>query len=198
MIRGIGWRRSVAVITAGACMTLVGCGGDDDEPPDSGLPSESKTTPTDPTGPTSEAPPTPPAEPDNIDNTSPAAARAFARHVVDLINYMNRTADWQPFQAVSNPACQACENLIKNAEARARAGARVEGGSASIVGLRYLRPRPADQPALDITLRFAASEIFQDDGTKPTKVRARETDLLWSLEYDETGGWEVASMEGVQ
>jgi Family of unknown function (DUF6318) len=198
MTRRVGWRRYAAAISVVACVTLVGCGGNDGDLPDSGLPSDHRSAPTDTTSPTSRSSPSPPAEPDNIDNTSPAAAKAFARYVVDLINYMNRTADWQPFLRISNPSCQACENLIKNAKARAKAGTRVEGGAASIVGLRYLRPRPADRPTLDITLRFAASQVFQDDKTRSEKVKATQTDLLWSLEYREAGGWEITRMEGVQ
>ena len=196
----IGWRRGVAALAALACLGLVGCdSGDAGGTSDSGLPSADETTassePTsDGTDKPAEPPPTLPARARGL---SPAAAKAFARHVVDLINYSTKTADWHALQEVSLPGCFACENLIKNAKARSRIGTRVEGGLASIVYIRYLRPRPPQSPALDILIKFSEARIFVGGKSKPKRVAPTQANLVWYLKYTKSNTWKLAHMEMV-
>jgi hypothetical protein len=192
MIRSIGRRQSVAAITAAACMALVGCGADGDEPVDSGLPSDSKTTPTATTSPASESSPTPPAEPDNIDNTSPAAAKAFARHVVDLINYSGTTQDIAPLRAVFASSCKVCDAGLKGMEEVIKEGARVKGGKWSVKYLRYYPGSPREAPLIDIIIKATTERIFHPDRSKPDVNPGFRSNYTWKLQYSKKLGWQLS------
>lgn len=198
MNRCIRWRQSAIAIAAAACISLVGCGGNDEDPPDSGLPSESKTTPTDATRPTSGSSAMPPAEPEIIDNTSPAAAKAFARHVVDLINYANSTLDAAPFADVIGSSCSVCKGAIESANMLAAEGdVRVEGGHWSVKYLRYVPGRPRQIPAIDIVIQASDARIYHPNHARPEAVPGFNKDFIWTLSFTRQDGWELADWEGV-
>jgi hypothetical protein len=194
MIRGIGWRRSIAAISACATMTLVGCGGDDEDPPDSGLPSDGKTTPTDSASPTSGSSPTPPSEPENIDNTSPAAAKAFARHVVNLFNYAKSTLDTKPLEAAFGAGCSVCASGIDNLQRLSRAGARIDGGLWEVEYLRYVPDRPPAEPLIDIVIRAGDERVVQPNQKADTNP-GYQSGYLWHLRFSRGSGWSLVDWD---
>ena len=65
------------------------------------LPSESTAATPTPTG--------PPTRPADADGLSLAAAEAFVRHYVDLMNYASQTGDGGPLLAASEAGCEGCK-----------------------------------------------------------------------------------------
>jgi hypothetical protein len=190
-----GWRRYIAALAAVLCLGLAGCGDDDDEPQDSGLPSGGETTANDTTSPSPEPTPTPPPEPANIDNTSPAAAKAFARHVVDLINYTERTLNLNPLEAVFGPGCQVCKSGFDGIRELAREGARIKGGQWTITFMRVVPGRPLETPLIDIVLKAEPERIFHQGKTRPEVNPGFRTNYAWYLEFTTAEGWKLVDWQ---
>jgi hypothetical protein len=193
------WPRRAAITAAVACLTVAGCGGDiDADPQDSGLPSKATSPASTEATKTSDPADTPPPEPANIDNTSPAAAKSFARYVVDLINYSNTTLDLGPFRAVVGSTCEVCRAALESAERLANEGnVRVEGGKWTVGYLRYVPGRPRDEPLIDIVIKGASGRIFHPGEEKPEVNPAFRRDFLWHLNYSKTIGWRLIDWEEV-
>lgn len=194
------WRRSIAVGLAIACLAIAGCSDDDDDQPnDSGLPSggdsASATNPS-VSGPTGSSE-TPPTLPPNIDNTSPAAAKAFARHVVDLINYAKTNFDVEPLRQVFGDGCEICTNGLDNTQQLADDGARVEGGKWSVDFLRYVPERPRTEPLLDIVINVTRERVFRP-GAMPEVNPAFQDNYSWLLNHTDAGGWKLTDWTFVE
>lgn len=112
-----------AVLTVGLVLSLglAGCDNSDDEPYDSGLPSEGEqTTPASTSSPTEESPtptepspPVPPSIPDAATKPGPEGARAFVAFYIDLLNYARHTGDVETLQKYSHPECGGCGDYIR-------------------------------------------------------------------------------------
>ena len=87
---------------------LVGCSSDS-APAPAPLPSSvTKESPT----PTRTATATPPPMPDAAKGSSRAAAKAFVRHYIALINYAGTTGDVADLSSSSAPGCVSCNRLV--------------------------------------------------------------------------------------
>jgi hypothetical protein len=138
-------RRGVAgavlsVVMAGGA--LVGC--DDssaDDPPDSGLPSESKTSESSPTpSQPTETGPTPPALPAAASQPGRAGAKAFVRFYLSLLNYAKHTGDTAPVKQYSRPGCETCASYVEIYEGLYDRGGLIKGGDFSIKSYRKVVP----------------------------------------------------------
>jgi hypothetical protein len=124
-------------------------------------PSSSSSTTATATSPTTEVtePPVaePPALPPEATTPDAAGAAAFVRHWFDLVNYAYATGDTAPAQALSDPDCETCINLIKTIEDQYRDGGRIEGGQLSVLSADAPTPQ-AGEVAL-VTTRVAQAAL---------------------------------------
>ena len=111
---------------------LAGCSEDAPEPEPLPSPSSSSAPSAGPPESVSPSPDRePPTMPPEARGTSRAAAEAFARHYVDLINYAMHSGDTSPMRRAAQRACSGC-NVI------AEAIDDVYGGSGRVVGGDWL------------------------------------------------------------
>ena len=108
-----------AVALAGGLLGLAGCTSDAAPTPEP-LPSRSASPSPSPSA-------TPPSLPAEAEGTSPAAAKAFARHYFDLINYAARTGDTADLRAASAHECVSCDAIAGNIEEIYEAGGHIQG-----------------------------------------------------------------------
>lgn len=111
---------AVAVLTVATALT--GCQSNPEPPPLETAPSPSPS-PTS-TEPTSEPAPTMPAE---AEGTSRAAAKAFVRHWIAVLNYAGPSGDASALRAISTSDCAACGGIADFIEEVHEAGGTIEG-----------------------------------------------------------------------
>jgi hypothetical protein len=118
-------RRSngTAVLAAGAAaaLLLAGCQSNPAPPPLDTAPSPTASSP----APSPSA--TPPAMPAEATGTSPAAAKAFVRHWVEILNYSGPALDHQAIRSVSSADCAACSAIAGLIEDVERDGGTIRG-----------------------------------------------------------------------
>lgn len=115
-----------AVLVVGLVVGLAGCEGEA-KPSPLPDPSSSAASPSSasPSASASAAPSLPAA----AKGRTAKSAEAFARHYIDLINYLGATGDSEPLAAVSAPSCSVCEAVIDEAQRVYGEGGRFEGGT---------------------------------------------------------------------
>ena len=64
--------------------------------------------------------------PAEAEGTSPRAAKAFARHYFDVINYSARTGDTRELRKLGTADCVSCEAIAHNIEKIYNAGGHIE------------------------------------------------------------------------
>lgn len=183
-MRASRWRRSlVAVATAGLLgFGTSGCTSDDDPPRPAPLPTE-------PPSPSQSASPSAPLLPSEAQGTSGSAAKAFARHWVDTVNYAMASGDASPLEALASSACSTCTNLASRIERVNEAGGRFEGGQWTIRALRYTRlPERAAYVVAGVNIdeqtvteRRGAEPVRNEATRGSLEFRMRPADNSWSI-----------------
>ena len=82
---------------------------------------------------------TPPSLPPEAEGTSPQAAKAFARHYVDVINYAARTGDTNDLRELGTADCVSCEAIASNIEKIYNAGGHIESESWEVHSIAVLK-----------------------------------------------------------
>jgi Family of unknown function (DUF6318) len=132
---GVSIRRNVVSAMAAALVmsgVLSGCSDDsDDDPPSSGLPSESELTESTPTSPspspTEPTGPQPPPLPDAAKAPGKAGAKAFVAYYIRLLNYASWTGETGAVRQYSR-GCRGCQADARLFESTYRKGGWFRGG----------------------------------------------------------------------
>ncbi|MEV0283318.1 DUF6318 family protein [Kribbella sp. NPDC050820] len=95
-------------------------------PPSTPTATSSNATPTTTSG-TSAPTSAPPSRPSAADGLTLAAAEAFIRHYIDLMNYASQTGDGAPLLAASESGCEGCKQYAAFA-------AKVNGANGGLSG----------------------------------------------------------------
>lgn len=113
-------RLLATVVTLVTAVALTGCQSNPEPPPVEAAPSPSPS----PTEPTTEPAPTMPAE---AQGTSRAAAKAFVRHWIAVLNYAGPNGDAEAIRSISSQDCAACTGIADFIEDVHQAGGTIEG-----------------------------------------------------------------------
>src|SRR5690349_11029374 len=105
---------------------LVGCS-DAAAPEGSPAPSASAST---------SATPSAPALPAEAKGTGPAAAKAFVRHYVSLINTASANLDARPLRTSSERGCTACRGIVKLIDDVAAKVGSLDGGRRELLDIQ--------------------------------------------------------------
>lgn len=124
--------------------------------------------PTDPTSPSASASATPPTLPPEAEGTSPRAAKAFARHYVDLINYAARTGDTQDLRKLGAPGCVSCKAIASNIEKIYNAGGHIESHGWKVTVVSTVPAQPHLRPILDLGVVQSPESVVRAAGQSPT------------------------------
>jgi Family of unknown function (DUF6318) len=204
---GVSIRRSVAATIAAAVVAtgaLSGCGDDEGEPADSGLPAESELTESapeispDPSGPTPSNPTPPgpqePPLPAAAKAPGKAGAKAFVAYYIRLLNYMSWTGDTEPIRRYSTKSCFGCRDDIRTYERGYARGGWEKGRARSVK--RVFLIRPASPEDLFVGTLTARAKGTYRDSRNDKVMRAGPEQYLLNFFLDwASDGWKVARLE---
>lgn len=160
---------------------LSACGGSA-EP--STMPSSSgSTTPSaSPTGPVE------PVLPEAAKANTKAAAVAFVRYYVDLINYAQATGDVDGLRAASDPACVLCDNVADTLFDLYDRGGHLSGGDWSITNMEVFATGDASWGSA-VRVRTTAQTVTRKGQQEQHVVGARSSQSFALMRED--AGWVV-------
>jgi hypothetical protein len=175
----------LTAVTAGA-LALGACQANPAPPP---LVSTS-TSPTPSPSPATAAP-TLPAE---AQGTSKAAAKAFVRHWIDVLNYAAKSGDTRTLCDLSDSRCIACAGAIDSIEEVYSAGGSMGGTGWSVLELKYQPLQPRHAPVLAVGLNIAPQRVIPSPGAEPTRYKGGARTMSFFLERQQ-GAWVVVQLE---
>ncbi|MGW6198142.1 DUF6318 family protein [Kribbella sp. NPDC055110] len=145
---------------------------------DSSTAVPSPTTSTQPNG----TPSGPPLRPATANGLSLAAAEAFVRHYVDLMNYASQTGDGRPLLAASDGGCEGCkqyadftakinasngglsgdylERVAEVSELIRGSSGRLRGSAAVTVGVYTTKDSPSTKPTTSKAAKYTEQVVL--------------------------------------
>ncbi|MGZ5418156.1 MAG: DUF6318 family protein [Nocardioides sp.] len=147
-------------LAAGACAVVLVAGCTSNAEP-SPLPEPSASSSA--TASPSAAPPTMPPE---ADGTSPKAAKAFAHHYFDVINYAARTGDTEGLRELGTKDCVSCEAIASNVEKIYNAGGHIESEGWRLDVVTPVPAQPSDRPILDLGVVQSPEKVIERAGAR--------------------------------
>jgi hypothetical protein len=181
-------RRSngTAVLAAGAAAALLaGCQSNPAPPPLDAAPSPTASSPS----PSPSA--TPPAMPAEATGTSRAAAKAFVRHYIDMVNYAMATGDTGPLVQSSAEDCESCSAVAENISSLYRSGGRLEGKGWRVADLMILQKSSQDDAVVQVGVSVRPQKRFsgEPDAT-PERFKGGRQAMTFFLTRV-SSGWSV-------
>jgi hypothetical protein len=140
------------------------------------------------------AAPTVPAE---AQGTSKAAAKAFVRHWIDVLNYAMSTGDTSVLVDLADPACSTCEAIANRIEDVYAEGGHLEGTGWRIRTLSYLEREHSKSPLVAARIEIASQTAYASAEAAPSQSPRSRGHLDFSLDRRPTG-WKVLRLEATQ
>ena len=116
---------------------------------------------------------TPPTLPPEAEGTSPKAAKAFARHYFDVINYAARTGDTDGLRELGTKDCVSCEAIAGNIEKIYYAGGHIQSENWELRQARALKVSKG-QAVLSLAAFLHPEVIVDADGTRDKKAGGKQ------------------------
>ncbi|HET6651516.1 MAG TPA: DUF6318 family protein [Nocardioides sp.] len=157
--------RLLAAVAGAALLATSGCTSDE-APEPAPLPTES-SSPSDSGSPSPAAPTLPP----EAEGTSPAAAKAFALHYVDLVNYASNTGDVSPLKRMRQRRCDVCRGIESGIATVYKDGGRLEGEGWTVTSAQVL-PVAGQGLVVALTIRIASERRYESGNSEPTVSKA--------------------------
>ncbi|MGN6574162.1 MAG: DUF6318 family protein [Nocardioides sp.] len=138
----------------------------------------------------SAAPPTMPAE---AEGTSPRAAKAFARHYFDVINYAARTGDTRQLRKLGTSDCVSCEAIARNIEKIYGAGGHIESDGWRLTSVRNLQTKNGSA-FLSLGVYLEAEDVISAAGHEPEHHDGRKQPMNLRL-VNRAHGFSVSRLD---
>jgi hypothetical protein len=111
---------------------------------------------------------TPPTMPAAAQGTSPKAAKAFAQHYFDLINYSARTGDTDALRRLGTKDCVSCEAIASNIEKIYNSGGYIESERWELRRVFVLKST-VSHAVLSLAVFVHPEVIIRSDGRRERK-----------------------------
>jgi hypothetical protein len=111
--------------------------------------------------------------PAEAEGTSPRAAKAFARHYFDVINYSARTGDTQELRKLGTDDCVSCEAIAHNIERIYGAGGHIESENWQLRQVSVFKASDG-RAALSLGALIHPEVVVQSDGTRERKAGGKQ------------------------
>lgn len=131
--------------------------------------------------------------PDAAKGTSDAAAKAFVKHYIAVLNYAGRTGDTAKLRELSSPSCAPCQDIIDSIRDLYAAGGRIEGDDTELHSLSLVPGQSGNMRTVDGLTTQPRQLIFKTKGAKPEHVGGGK-DLLSSYTLEHRDGWRMAQI----
>jgi hypothetical protein len=188
-------RRAVTGVIVASLMTagLAGCQSRSDPVPlesESGSPVSSPSPSTSAT--TAAAPPLPAA----AKGTSEAAAKAFVRHYIALINHAMKTGDTEPLHSASARQCTSCSAVVDRVNSVYSAGGSIVSDGWRIRSLSVVPLQPNKKPIVDVGLEMSQQVVKETADARPRHFDGGRLPTTFYLAL-RSQGWIVLDWERV-
>jgi hypothetical protein len=136
----------------------------------------------------------PPAMPAAAKGTGPAAAEAFARYYVALINYAMASGQTSPMRAMASKSCSGCQVLAHAVDKVYLHSGSVSGGEWEV--LRTLRTPPIADDATTVRMKVRVSKqiVVANSAAAPSTSVPNDGRLTVHLR-NRNGAWTVAELD---
>jgi hypothetical protein len=175
----------LAAFAAGA-LALAGCQANPTPPP---LASTS-TSPTPSPSPAIAAP-TLPAE---AQGTSKAAAKAFVRHYIALMNHAVSTGESTALSDASDPECLSCTAVIERVDDVYSEGGSIRSDGWRVTSIRPVPGVPKVRPQFDVGLSMSPQRVVEHQGAEVTTYEGGKLPATFTLKRQGTE-WLVLAWE---
>ncbi|MGZ5417591.1 MAG: DUF6318 family protein, partial [Nocardioides sp.] len=126
------------------------------------------------------------------EGTSPKAAKAFARHYFDVINYAARSGDTKGLRQLGTRDCVSCEAIASNIEKIYNAGGHIESEGWSLEQVRNLQTT-SQQSVLSLGVFLKPEVVVSRDGQREAH-RGRQQPMTMRL-HGEAGEFRVNRLD---
>lgn len=175
-------------------MLLAGCQDNPEPPPLESTAPSAEPSPTDEPSdgaPTVEVPTLPP----KAEGTSPAAAKAFVRHWVDVLNYAGPAGDGPAIGRISDPQCGGCMAIRDFIDEVEGSGGEILGEGWQVNQLRVVtRDSESGQIVIDATVTVRPQEVRPSAGATPQRFGGGERLKTFWLEGRDNA-WTVVRLD---
>jgi hypothetical protein len=167
------------------CGSLVGCQSNPEPPPIEAASSSPSPSPS-----PADAPPTLPAE---ANGTSEAAAKAFVRHYIELVNYAMRTGDTGDLSSLSDPACGSCAEVVQNVDELYTDGGHLEGDGWEVKAIEAFPQGGPRTYTVQAAVLVSPQKRVSQPGERPERFQGGRKAMTLSIGPSAGGGWLVMS-----
>jgi hypothetical protein len=142
--------------------------------------------------------PTPaaPTMPPEAKGTSKAAAKAFVRHWIDVLNYAGATGDVAELEQLSLSSCESCSGIVKRIVDTYSDGGRIDGAGWSVLVIEAVPGQARRRPVLQVGVRLSPQTVWAGEGQERHHYRGGKQPMLFRLARK--SGWRVRQLEKVE
>lgn len=134
--------------------------------------------------------------PDAARGTTPAAAKAFARYWVALLNYAGTSGDVKPMRVLASRSCTTCHSIERRVTRVYERGGHFVGGQWRPTSSRAVR-LTSNKFLVSLGLLIPKQTIYESASASPQTSQSTKGNLdLWLLAQD--GSWIVTRMDASQ
>jgi hypothetical protein len=179
---------SLVTVALGASV-LSGCQANPAPPPM----ESTSISPTPSPSPTAAAP-TLPAE---ARGTSQAAAKAFVRHWIDVLNYAGTSGDHDALRQVSDSSCTACTAIADFIEKVNVSGGRIDGKGWAARDVKVVSLDPGKSATVDVLTRVHVQHVRESANSEVQRfLGGRRLKTFWLTTSD--ANWVVSRLDQPQ
>jgi hypothetical protein len=193
------WRTVASGLTTATAvavaLTLVGACQANPEPAPFAGPESTGPAPTAATPPSASPTPTPPELPPAATGTGRAAAKAFVRHYIDLVNHAMATGDVDGLAGIAASSCATCDAIRRRIVEIYDQG-HAEGDGWRIKALTYVPTGSSRTALVAAAIEIAPQTVFSP-GAAPSHSAASRGNLDFRLRAS-SDGWTIARLEATQ
>jgi hypothetical protein len=122
-----------------------------------------------------------------------AAAKAFVRYYIDLINYAGRTGDVTDVTDLSTTQCTSCSSLAARISDTYASGGYFRGRGWLPISLLVVAQQPPDKPIVQVVVKTSRQEWVKREGGPSEHVDAGRVDLGFHLRVA-NGAFEIIKL----
>jgi hypothetical protein len=113
--------------------------------------------------------------------TSEAAAKAFVRHYVELINHATSTGELEPLIAASDPQCRSCDAVVERVEGVYQNGGSIKSGGWRVLSLQLVPKQPPKRPTFDVGLAMSPQRVVAKASGEPQTFKGGRLPATFTL-----------------
>lgn len=138
-----------------------------------------------------------PALPPEAEGTDEAAAKAFVRHYIELINYAMLTGDTSGLRALSSPVCSTCAAIVDRIDKVYGNGGHLEGAGWTPISLTIVATSDDAPRLVAAGIRIDRQIAYEGANSAPSESPKSRGNLDFYLAREPVG-WRVKRLDATQ